>query len=287
MHGILRAAGIAFCIALLPFASAQEGGEVQFNPTQVTEKIWLLQGQGGNIAAFVGSDGVLLVDDSFDRLSASLEAAVLELGGGMPHFVLNTHFHGDHTGGNAVLGREGRIIAHANTRTRLIEVYDVPADALPEITYTHEADVYFNDEQVRVIHLPAGHTDGDSVVWFVDSNVVHMGDLFFSGRFPFIDLNNGGSFEGALANLKSALATLPEAVQVIPGHGPLSSLQDISRTIEMFEATGAGVREGLAAGMGVDELVEQGLSSPWDEWGWQFINEERWIRTIAASYSDE
>lgn len=287
MHPLRRFLYCALFLPLIPLASGERGGDAQFDATQVTDKIWLLQGQGGNIAAFVGPEGVLLVDDSFDRLSESLEAAVLELGGGLPRFVLNTHFHGDHTGGNAALGREGRIIAHANTRNRLIDIYDAPVEALPQITYTKEANLFFNNQQLRLIHLASGHTDGDSVVWFVDSSIIHMGDLLFAGRFPFIDLNNGGSLEGALANLKHVRGMLPESTIVIPGHGPLTDVAGISDVIDMIEATSAEVREGLDAGMSVDQLLVQGLSDQWKDWGGQFINEERWIRTIAAAYSVE
>lgn len=287
MHPLRRFLYCALFLPLIPLASGERGGDAQFDATQVTDKIWLLQGQGGNIAAFVGPEGVLLVDDSFDRLSESLEAAVLELGGGLPRFVLNTHFHGDHTGGNAALGREGRIIAHANTRNRLIDIYDAPVEALPQITYTKEANLFFNNQQLRLIHLASGHTDGDSVVWFVDSSLIHMGDLLFAGRFPFIDLNNGGSLEGALANLKHVRGMLPESTIVIPGHGPLTDVAGISDVIDMIEATSAEVREGLDAGMSVDQLLVQGLSDQWKDWGGQFINEERWIRTIAAAYSVE
>ncbi len=285
----MRIAGRLVCVALglalLQGASAQTDGAVEFSRTQISEKIWMLQGAGGNIAAFVGSDGVLLVDDSFDRFSESLEAALREIGGDLPHYVLNTHFHGDHTGGNAALGREGHIIAHVNTRARLIEVYNAPQEALPEITYTDEFRVHFNDELVRVVHLPCGHTDGDSIVWFVGSNVVHLGDLLFSGRFPYIDLGNGGSFEGVLANLRKVLELLPASIDVIPGHGPASKLEDVSRTIEMFEATSAEVRAGLDAGLSIEAIIERGLSNEWEEWGWAFINEERWIRTLAESFS--
>ena len=287
MHISSRVICIVLGLVLLQGASAQGGSDFEFSRTQVSEKIWMLQGAGGNIAVLVGSDGVLLVDDSFDRFSESLETAVRELGGDLPHYVLNTHFHGDHTGGNIALGREGHIIAHVNTRMRLIEVYDAPDEALPGITYTDELQVHFNDELVRVIHLPSGHTDGDSIVWFVGSNVAHLGDLLFSGRFPFIDLGNGGSFEGALANLCKVLELLPTSIDVIPGHGPLSKLEDVSRTIEMLEATSAEVRAGLDAGMSVEGIVEQGLSSKWEAWGWRFIGEERWIRTLVESYSSD
>lgn len=283
MRSSNRVLCLVLCLVLVQAASAQGGADVEFSRTQISEKIWMLQGAGGNIAALVGSDGVLLVDDSFDRFSEPLEAAVREIGGDLPHYVLNTHFHGDHTGGNAMLGREGHIVAHVNTRTRLIEVYDVPEAALPEITYTDELQLHFNDELVRVIHLPSGHTDGDSIVWFVRSNVVHLGDLLFAGRFPFIDTGNGGSFEGTLANLQEILELLPTSIAVIPGHGPASKLEDVSRSIEMFEATSAEVRARLKAGEDVEVIIEQGLSNTWEKWGTGFVNEERWIRTILES----
>lgn len=204
-------------------------------PVHVAGNIHMLEGSGGNIGVSAGEDGILIVDDKFEKDEPRVRELLKGINPGPLKFVLNTHFHGDHTGGNAAFGKEAVIIAHENVRGRLST--DKPKEALPVVTYEDKVSVHFNGEEIELIHLPAGHTDTDSVVYFRGSNVVHMGDLFFSGRFPFIDLENGGTVEGYLANVAKVLETLPDDVKIIPGHGPLSSKADLQKFHTMINCS--------------------------------------------------
>src|SRR5215207_7581626 len=197
--------------------------------------VYVLYGVGGNIGVSAGPDGVLIVDDQFAPLADKIRAAFKPLGTGQLRFVLNTHFHFDHTHANPVFGREALILAHANVRRRLStetvvlgETYKpLPKEGLPVVTYDTTLSVHFNGEEIRVVHFPAGHTDGDSIVFFTASNVIHMGDDFFAGRFPFVDVENGGSVEGLERNVSEVIEKAPAGVKIIPGHGPLSMLEDL------------------------------------------------------------
>jgi cyclase len=163
---------------------------VEVKATRVTDYVYMLTGAGGNIAASVGDDGILIVDDQCEPLADKIRAALGELSEGKLQFVLNTHYHGDHTGGNSVFGDAAHIVAHANVRKRLSEE-GKPDTALPVITFTESLTIHFNGEEIRAVHFPNGHTDSDSVIYFPHANVVHMGDHFFSGRFPYVDIDGG------------------------------------------------------------------------------------------------
>jgi len=220
----------------------QDFSKVQMKATKVGGNVYMLEGAGGNIGVSAGVDGILIVDDQFAPLADKIRAALKELNPGQLRFVLNTHYHGDHTGSNAVFGKEATIIAHDNVRARLAveqtvlgnKVPAAPKEALPVITYAQSVSIHFNGEEIRVIHFPAGHTDGDSVMFFHTSNVVHMGDHFFANRFPFIDLDHGGSVEGLTKNIGDIAARLPADVRIIPGHGPISTLDDLKRYHRML-----------------------------------------------------
>src|SRR5688572_11954382 len=224
-------------IAVPVKAQQPDYSQVQIKATKVAGNVYMLEGRGGNIGVSVGSDGILIVDDQFAPLAEKIKAALKTLGEGKLKFVLNTHWHSDHTGGNVVFGPEAPIIAHDNVRQRLAteqksEVFKSttpasPKEALPVITFGQSLSVHFNGEEIKVIHYPRGHTDGDSVIFFNGSNVVHMGDNFFAGRFPFVDLESGGSVEGLIKNIGEVIAKLPAGVRIIPGHGPISSADDL------------------------------------------------------------
>lgn len=256
------------------------GVEVAVLP--VSGHVHMMTGAGGNIGLSVGADGTLIVDDQFAPLAERIQAAIDAHDGAAPKLVLNTHFHGDHTGGNPAFGDRGTIIAHDNVRQRLLTTDDFAPSGLPVLTFAEEVRVHFNGDTLRVIHMPAGHTDGDSVVWFERANVLHMGDLLFNGTFPFIDLNSGGSVAGVIVNLARVLELVPADIKVIPGHGPLAGTDDIRATLEMIRETRAAVTGALGSGQTVDEVVAAGLDPRWASWGSGFINEERWIRTLAA-----
>src|SRR5687767_7655994 len=221
---------------------AQDFSKVEITTTKVAGNVHMLQGAGGNIGVSVGTDGILIVDDQFAPLADKIKAALKTLGSGRLKFVLNTHWHGDHTGGNAAFGPEAPIIAHENVRKRLAAgqqlrgqaIPPAPSEALPVVTFPGSLSVHFNGEEIQVIHYPHGHTDGDSVIFFTKSNVVHMGDHFFNGRFPFVDLASGGNVEGYARNVAAVLKQVPADAKVIPGHGPLASVDDLKRFHRML-----------------------------------------------------
>ena len=267
--------------SIIAFAGpADRFAGVEIRATHVAGPIHMLEGSGGNIGVSVGADGVLIVDDQFAPLAERIATAIATLGGGAPKFVINTHFHGDHTGGNPFFGRTGTIVAHENVRVRLIGG-DMPADGLPAITYRDQLRVHFNGDEIDVIHLPRGHTDGDSVVWFKDSAAIHLGDHFFNGRFPFVDVANGGSVDGLIANLEAVLDMIPADTRAIPGHGPLGGVADIVATLDVIRDSQAMVRKAMADGS-LDALRRDGFGR-WETWGAGFISEQRWIDIVEAS----
>ena len=280
-----RQVGLLAGVAALASACALGGpadpfADVEITATHVGGAVHMLEGRGGNIGVSVGEDGVLIVDDQFMPLATRILAAIESLGGKAPRFVLNTHFHGDHTGSNPFFGRTGVVMAHDNVLARLASG-DMPPVGLPMVTYRDRLRLRFNGDDVVVLHLPRGHTDGDSVVWFKESNVVHMGDHLFNGRFPFVDVANGGSVGGVLANLRRVVEMVPADAKVIPGHGPLATVADVAAAADMIEASRAMVREAVANGA-LDALKAKGLER-WPGWGDGFISEARWIDTIVAS----
>ena len=244
--------------------------------------VYMLEGAGGNIAVSVGNDGTLMVDDQFAPLARRIQTAIDELGGDSPKLVLNTHFHGDHTGSNAFFGRSGTIIAHDNVRVRLLSEQVEPV-ALPQITFDDNVRLFFNGDAIDVVHLPSGHTDGDSFVWFKDANVLHLGDHFFNGRFPFIDLSSGGSVEGFVTNLRTVLELVPRNALIIPGHGALAGTEELAENLQMIEKTRQTVRDGIAKGLTTEQILAEGLDERWAPYGAGFINEERWIRILVAA----
>lgn len=277
----------------LATAQQRDFSNVEIKATHVRGNIYMLNGTGGNIGVSIGSDGVLIVDDKFAPLADKIRAALKEVGGGELKFILNTHWHGDHTGGNQVFGPEAPIIAHTNVRKRLStdqhllgrDVPAAPKEAWPVITFDHSVSVHFNGEEIKAVHFPRGHTDGDTVIFFTGSNVVHMGDDFFSGHFPFVDLGSGGDVEGLTKNIAEVIKKLPADVKIIPGHGPVSTLDDLKTYHRMLVETTNIVRAAMAAGKSLEEIKAEGLPEEWSSWGSGFIPAERWLETIHASLS--
>jgi glyoxylase-like metal-dependent hydrolase (beta-lactamase superfamily II) len=268
---------------------------VEVKAAQVRGNIWVLSTDyGGNIGVSVGEDGTLIVDDQFAPLAEKIRAALKGVGGGELKFILNTHYHGDHTGGNKEFGGEATIIAHDNVRKRLstppadaaaqgrwAEQY--PRAAWPVITFGERVSIHFNGEEIRALHYPQGHTDGDSVIFFTQSNVVHMGDDFFHARFPYVDLNAGGTVQGLTKNIADILSKLPADVKIIPGHGPVCGIEDLKTYHRMLLETTAHVQKQKQAGKTLEEVKAAGVPEEWKGWTWRFISTERWLETVYKS----
>ena len=267
--------------------------KVEVKATKVAGNVYMLQGAGGNIGVSVGDDGILIVDDQYAPLADKIRAALKGIGDKKLRFILNTHWHGDHTGGNEVFGPEAPIIAHDNVRKRLSTeqkstVFNsttppAPKAALPIITFNESLTVHFNGEEIRAIHFPHGHTDGDSVIFFTSSNVVHLGDDFFASRFPFVDLDSGGSVEGLIKNIGEIIGKIPTGAKLIPGHGPISTIDDLKTYHGMLQQTTEIVRQKIAAGKTLDQVKSEGLPAEWASWGTGFIKTDRWVETIYRS----
>lgn len=286
-----------FVLLVLPVlvVAQDDFSKVEVKATKVNGNVYMLQGAGGNIGVSVGTDGILIVDDQFAPLADKIRAALKTLGEGKLKFILNTHWHGDHTGGNAQFGREAPIIAHDNVRKRLSteqrsEFFKEttpasPKEALPVITFDQSLSVHFNGEEIRVIHFPHGHTDGDSIIFFTTSNVVHLGDDFFAGRFPFVDLESGGSVEGLTKNIGELIPKVPAGAKLIPGHGPISTIDDLKAYHRMLIETTEIVGKKVAAKKNLDQIKKDGLPAEWKSWGEGFIKTDQWIESVFLSLS--
>ena len=282
---------IGLFLTFLGLARAQQDfSKVEIKVTKVAGGVYMLEGSGGNIGVSVGEDGIVIVDDQFAPLAPKIKAALKGITDKPIKFVLNTHFHGDHTGGNVQFGTEATIIAHDNVRKRLQEggavggnsVQPAPKEALPVITFNDRATVHLNGEDIRAIHFPNGHTDGDSVIFFPKSNVVHMGDDFVTYGFPFVDVQNGGSISGMIAGVEKVLTMVPEDVKIIPGHGPISRPADVRKFVDMLKDTRALVAKAAADGKTAEQMKSQHVLSKYEDLGKGFIKTDAWIDLLIA-----
>src|SRR3954464_12290261 len=270
-------------------AQQQDFSKVEIKAAKVAGNVYVLTGAGGNIGATVGDDGVAIVDDQFAPLSPKIHAALQKLSPKPVRFVINTHWHGDHTGGNADFADTATILAQANVRKRLQaggkvldrEIPAAPAAALPIVTFEQGLSLWWNGEEIRAIHPGLGHTDGDSVIWFTRSNVVHMGDDYFSGMFPFVDNASGGSVQRLIESIDVILGQIPADAKVIPGHGPLSNVQELRKFRGMLEEVVAAVKKGLASGKSPEQLSKENILAPWATWGNGFIKPDMFVSIVA------
>ena len=291
--GVLLALGI--CVR----PQNQDFSKVQIKVTKVSANIYMLEGEGGNIAASVGEDGIVIVDDQFAPLADKIQAALkdLKITDKPVRFVINTHYHGDHTGGNEPFANSGStVIAQDNVRRRLetggtagnggsikMEAKPAAKGALPVITFEHDVTVHLNGEDIRALHFPAGHTDGDAVIFFPKNNVVHMGDDFVRYGFPFIDVASGGSVQGMIEAMEKASAQLPPDVKVIPGHGALSNLDDVREFVKMLKETSAAVQKALDEHKTLDQMKQEKILEPWKKWSGGFLDSDKFIETLYNS----
>ena len=280
-------------------AQNQDFSKVHIKVSKVSGNIYMLEGSGGNIAASVGEDGIVIVDDQFAPLADKIQAALKNLGitDKPVRFVINTHYHGDHTGGNEPFANTGStVIAQDNVRKRLetggaagnggsirMEVKPAPKGALPIITFEHDVTVHLNGEDIRALHFPAGHTDGDAIIFFPKNNVVHMGDDFVRYGFPFIDVTSGGSVQGMIAAMEKVSAQLPSDVKVIPGHGALSNLDDVRAYTKMLRETSAAVQKALDEKKTLEQMKQEKILEPWKKWSGEFVDNDKFIETLYNS----
>jgi cyclase len=261
-------------------ALANRFANVEINATPLADNLHMLTGSGGNMAALVSTNEVILIDAQFAELAGKINAKLADLSDGKPlGTLINTHLHADHVNGNSAL-KPGRIIAHANVLKRLSADASFPRSGLPTETFVSQLHLNLDGQKIRLEYLPPSHTDGDIIVWFEDKNVVHMGDMLFEGRFPFIDLNNGGSVRGYIANVAYVIANIDDETKVIPGHGELTDKAGLQRFYQMMVKTLAQVELMQAKGLSNEHIVETGLGEEWQQWHWNFITEQRWINTL-------
>jgi glyoxylase-like metal-dependent hydrolase (beta-lactamase superfamily II) len=255
---------------------------VEIKTIPVADGIYMLEGKGGNIGVSVGDDGVLIIDDQFEDMSGAIKAAIAKLSSSPMVYVLNTHYHADHTGGNVVFGKEATIVAHENARKHLV-AFDQPAAALPVITYGDHMSIHFNGEEIRLVHLPGGHTDGDTAVFFTKSNVVHLGDNFFNKRLPFIDLGHGGDPKKLIESTNKLLAELPSDIAIIPGHGPLATMADYKAFRDLVVDALATVEKARAAGKTAAQVKKAGFGGKYKELETSFIDEGKFAEILYNS----
>ncbi len=279
---------VLLALAATSLAAQQDFSKVEIKVTKVAGSVYMLEGAGGNIGVSVGEDGIVVVDDQFAPLAPKIREALHGITAKPIRYILNTHYHGDHTGGNEAFSHDGPIIAQENVRKRMAagttamgrSTPPAPKDALPVITFNDRASLHVNGEEIRAVHLPHGHTDGDSVIYFTQSNVMHMGDDFFNGMYPFVDTDNGGSVRGMLAAVDKVLSTLPDDAKVIPGHGALSDKAGLRAFAEALRGTTKAVATALAAGKTLDQMKAENILAPWDSWGKGFIKTNAWLETL-------
>jgi glyoxylase-like metal-dependent hydrolase (beta-lactamase superfamily II) len=290
----LTASVTAFTGSAAP-AAAQDMDDVEITTQRLTDGVYMLVGQGGNIGLSVGPDGAFVIDDQFAPLTPKILAAIAEVTDQPVRFVFNTHWHGDHTGGNENLGEAGAlIVAHENVRQRM-SVEQVlerigqavsttpasPVGALPVVTFTEDVSFHINGDDLHAFHVEHAHTDGDAIVHFVRANVVHMGDTFFRDRFPFIDTASGGSIDGVIAAAGRALAVMDADTQVIPGHGALSGREDLRAYRDALKTMRDAVAELMEQGMGLEEIqAARPARTQAEMWGQDRAAEDSFVATI-------
>ena len=282
-------------LAVTVAAAQQDFSKVEIKVQKVAGTVYMLTGAGGNIGASVGEDGIVIVDDQYAPLADKIQAALKGITDKPVRFIINTHWHGDHTGGNEAFGKLGTLIAQENVRKRLEsggkvlgnEIKPAPKDALPIITFDHDVTIHLNGEDIKALHFPSGHTDGDSVIYFTQSNVVHMGDDFFSGTFPFIDLDSGGSIKGLILAVDAVIAQSKPDTKFIPGHGPLATLDDLRAYGSMLRDCEGIVEDGIRHGKTLDQLKQEKVLARYDKWGKGFISTDRFLETLFHDLSGD
>ena len=286
---------LAACAAGL-FAAAvsaqQDFSKVEIQTEKLADTVYMMTGAGGNLGLSVGEDAVFVIDDQFAPLTPKIQAAIAKLSSQPVKFVLNTHWHFDHTGGNENLGKAGAlIIAHENVRKRLstegfieflgMKTKPEPKVALPVVSFTRDLAFHLNRDEIRVFHVARAHTDGDSIIHFSKSDVIHMGDSFFNKLYPFIDTSSGGTVEGVLAAVDRVLKMAGDKTRIIPGHGPLANTADLKAYRDMLAAVSGNIRAQVKARKTLEQVVASKPTAKYDEvWGKGFLAPEKFVAML-------
>ena len=290
---------ISMLLAGVAVAQEPDWSKVEVKVVPVAGGVSMLVGQGGNIGVTTGKDGTFLIDDQFAQLLPKIRAAVKTLGDQPIRFVVNTHFHGDHTGSNAPLGEAGVVIvAQDNVRKRLgLERVDrdtkekippKPPSAWPLITFADSVAFHLNGDDVDVIHVSAAHTDGDAIIRFQKANVIHMGDTFFNGMYPFIDVDSGGSIDGIIAATDKGLSLSDAATKIIPGHGPLGTKADLQKYRDVLAGVRDRVKALVAQGKTLEQVSAAKPTAQWDAtWGKGFMKPDMFVSFVYRSLTEK
>ena len=291
---------MVFCCFFTVGAFAQRDfSKVEIIPEKITENIYMLKGSGGNIGVCIGEKGVLMIDSQFAPLSDKIKATIKKLSDQPIHYLVNTHWHGDHTGGNENMNSdEVLLVAHDNVYERMNKknlmkaftqsVPAAPGNALPELTFNDKMTLRFGGETVMIFHVDNAHTDGDAMVYFANSNVLHMGDTFFNGRYPYIDLSSGGSVDGLLNAVNTAIMVVDEDTKIIPGHGNLATKSDLLKYREVVLTVRDRVKKAIKQGKSLDAIKAAKLNADYDEtWGAAFISGERIVDIMYTNLTAE
>ncbi len=287
------------CLFLCPVLnlSAQDRfAKVEIKPEKLTDNIYVLFGAGGNIGVLVGEDGVIMIDDQFAPLSEKISAAIAKISNEPVKYLLNTHWHGDHSGGNENFAKKGAmILAQHNVRKRMAEgmtrsperiTPPAPEIALPVITFSDELSLHLNGEDILAIHVHNAHTDGDAQIFMPKSNVLHMGDTYFKGRWPFIDIQSGGSIDGYITALNHALFLVDDETQIIPGHGSMSNRAELMAYRDVLSTVRTRIKKAVSKGQTLAEIKAANYIKEWEDWGAGFINNDVIVETIVKSLSE-
>lgn len=284
----LKVLFVACGLAWLGFA--QQTPPVTLVP--VAGPVYMVEGGGGNIGVVADDAGLVMIDAMFERTADAVGGAVKSLpGGGRVRILVDTHWHSDHTDGNKAFGPGAAIVAHENTRALLAKdqtlmggvIKALPPSAVPDITFADRITVYAGGQEIRLVHFPHAHTDGDTVVFFDELKVVHMGDMFFNGTFPFLDVANGGDIASWVQDLDTILAGLPAGVRIIPGHGPLGGADELKAFRNMLAESADFVRGLMKAGKTLDEIKAAALPANLETWSKGFMKGPRWLELVYSS----
>ena len=285
---MIRPILVGAMLLLLGGSLLAQQAEITFKTSELSEGLYMLEGQGGfaggNMALLTGSDGVILIDDAIEPMAEKLINAVEKHAGQPVDFLINTHVHGDHIGGNAALHKSGAtIITHDNIRERMLSD-NAAKDALPEVTFSDAVTFHLNGHTAYVFHVEQAHTDGDAVIHFPEVNIIASGDILFNGLFPFIDLDTGGSVPGYIAAQEIILSMADDKTKIISGHGPQGSKADLQTAHDILVDALSRVKKLIDAGKSAEEvLAENPLASYHDDWNWGFITTEKMTQTLYRS----